>query len=620
MKVSLLNWQDDYKRKVQEPESVFRKLEPGTCIFIGGGCAAPQYLVDSMVANSDHLSDCEVVHFLTFNDAPYAEKQYSARFRHNAYFIGDNVRDAVMEGGADYTPIHLSQIERLFLSRRVNIDYALVTVSPPDDYGFVNLGISVDITRSAVRCAKKVIAQVNPYMPRCFGDGFIHESEIDYFIEHEEPLIEFGREQPDEREREIGFYIAKLIDDGATIQVGYGATPAAAFPFLKDRHDLGIHSETFSDEIMDGIEAGIITNKKKTINRNKVVSSFALGTRKLYDFLDNNPFFEFRPSGYVNDPQVIKQHDKMVSINTALMVDLTGQVCADSIGARLYSGIGGQIDFIRGAANSAGGKSIIAMPSTTQDGQISRIVATIPPGTGVVTTRADVHYVITEYGIARLHGRTIRERVMEMIDVAHPDFRSELLSEAKNRRYVFADQLVPYEGGVRYPAELETELIDRQGDKLRIRPARPTDEEASQRFFYSLSDESVYSRYFSPVETMPHAEAQKLVNIDYKTQMLLLVLEGDQSDEEIVAMARYHLDQATNMAEIAFTTRDDMQGRGIASFLVEYSMTAARRYGISGFTAYIQPGNRTMIDIIQKTVEKVEISYKNGYYFIKFDI
>jgi acyl-CoA hydrolase len=431
-------WPEHYSAKVVDAATAVRRVSRGSHVFVGSGCAEPQCLVAALAARGEELTDTEILHILTLGVAPYTASKFTGRFRHNAFFIGANVRDAVLEGQADYTPVFLSEISRLFRTGRVRIDVALIQVSPPDRNGYCSYGVSVDVVKGGTESAKLVIAAVNPRMPRTHGDSFIHVDNIDYLVECDEPILEVAPAQPDEVSRQIGRFIADLIEPGATLQLGIGAIPNAVLSYLGDKEDLGLHTEMFTDGIIDLIRRGVITNQRKTLHPGKSITSFCMGTRQLYDLVDDNPAFGFYPSDYVNDPMVIGQNDHVVAINSALQVDLTGQVCSDSIGHRFYSGIGGQVDFIRGAARSKGGKPIIALPSTAKGGEISRIVPVLEEGAGVVTSRGDIHYVVTEYGAADLWGKNIRQRTEALIGIAHPDFRGDLLSSAKARKYVFA--------------------------------------------------------------------------------------------------------------------------------------------------------------------------------------
>ncbi len=431
----LSKWKKHISSRAASAGEALENVRSGDRIWIHSGCAEPEILVDALVKRWNELEDVEIVHLMLLGSAKYAQKGMEGHFRHNGFFLGKNVRGAVEEGTADYIPIFLSEIPRLFFDGRMQIDVSLIHVSPPDNHGFCSLGTGVDCTMAAADTSKTVIAQVNPRMPRTLGDSFIHVNKIDYFVEADVPLIELPRLRMSKLHKEIGRHAASLIEDGSTLQMGIGGIPDAVLYFLSDRKDLGIHTEMFSDGVVELIENGVITNDRKTLHRGKSVVSFVLGSESLYKFIDNNPAFEFRPSDYVNDPFIISKNDKMIAINSAIEVDLSGQVVADSIGYSIYSGIGGQVDFVRGAARSRGGKPIIALPSTAGGGGISRIVPKISEGAGVVTSRGDVHYVVTEFGSAYLHGRNLRERAKALIKIAHPDFRKELEAFAIDRKY-----------------------------------------------------------------------------------------------------------------------------------------------------------------------------------------
>jgi len=420
------SWKAEYNRKLRHLDEAVRIVQSGDRVVLAHACGEPQALVRALVERAPELENVEIVHMVAMGSADYCKPGMEKHFHHNSLFVGPSTREAVNKGRADYTPCFFSEIPRLFREGFLPVDVAFIQVSPPDKHGFVSLGISVDYTKPAAECAKTVVAQVNPRMPRTYGDSFLHVSQIDIFVEHEEPLIELSRPKIGDVERKIGEYVAELIEDGATLQLGIGAIPDAVLSSLKDKKDLGIHTEMFSDGVVELYEAGVITNAAKSINRGKMVATFLMGTSKLYDFVDNNPAVSMHPVDYTNDPCIIGQHDKLVSINSALQVDLLGQVCADTLGMTQFSGVGGQVDFVRGASRSKGGKSIIAMPSTASKGKISRIVPVLDNGAAVTTSRNDVHYVVTEYGIAELRGKTVRQRAEALIAIAHPDFRREL--------------------------------------------------------------------------------------------------------------------------------------------------------------------------------------------------
>lgn len=419
-------WKEDYKRKVKSAEDAVKSIKTGDSVYIHSNAAAPQTLIKAMVQRAPKLEDVKVMHLLTLGFAEYTKPEYANSFQVKALFIGPNVREAINEGRGEYIPIFLSEIPYLFESGEVPVDVCLIQVSPPDRHGYCSLGVSVDCTIAARKRARVVIAEVNQQMPRTLGRSFVHVSRIDHIVETDLPLPELSAPVPSKEEEDLGRLVADLVEDEATIQLGIGAIPNAVLKFLGGKKNLGVHSEMLSDGIVDLIEQGIVTNDAKTILPGKAAVSFVMGSKRLYDFVDNNPLIEFQTSDFINDPFVISRNHKMTAINSALQVDVTGQVVADSIGHYLYSGFGGQVDFIRGATSSRKGKAIIAMPSTAKDGTVSRITACIPPGAGVVTTRADVHYVVTEYGVAQLFGRTLKERVKALINIAHPKFRESL--------------------------------------------------------------------------------------------------------------------------------------------------------------------------------------------------
>jgi 4-hydroxybutyrate CoA-transferase len=436
-----MSWEIEYARKVQTPDEALRCVESGMRVYIQPGCAEPETLVEALIRRGPCVRDVEIVHMMTMGSADYVAPEMEGNFRHNAMFIGGNVREAINEGRADYTPIYLSEIEVLFESGAMPIDVALIEVSPPDSHGFCSFGVGVDTTLTAAKCARYVVAQVNGHMPRTYGDSFIHVSDLDAVVESSRPLCAMKQPQISEMHKAIARNVADLIEDGAVLQTGIGGIPDAVLPFLMDRKDLAVHSELVSDGVIPLIEAGVITGARKTFKPRKIILGFALGTKKLFDFVDNNPIFEFHPTAYTNDPAFIARNDNMVAINSALQIDLTGQVCSDSIGNQFYSGIGGQVDFIRGASRSKGGKPIIAIPSTAKNGAISRIVPMLSPGAGVVTSRGLIRYVVTEYGVAYLHGKTIRERAQALIEIAHPNFREELYEYCEKTKWLHRPQV-----------------------------------------------------------------------------------------------------------------------------------------------------------------------------------
>ena len=430
------NWREEYRYKCMDAAQALAAVRSGDRVWIQSSCATPTTLVNALVAHASELRNVEIVHMKTLGEAAYTRPEYEGIFRHRGLFLGDNVREAVVAGRADYTPIFLSEIEGLFISGALPLDVVLMQVSPPDDHGFVTLGAAVDCTMSAVRCARTVIAEVNERMPRTHGETAIHVSRISAIVETTRPLLELHPEPFTTLHRRIAENVASLIPDGATLQTGIGGIPDAMLACLGDKRDLGIHSELVGDGVIDLMESGVLNGERKSLHRGKAVLSFVLGSQRLLDYVDDNPAFEFRPICYTNDPFVVAQNDRMVAINAALQIDLTGQVCSDSLGIKPYSGFGGQVDFIRGAARSKGGVPIIALPSTAKNGTVSRIATVLEPGAGVVTSRADVHYVVTEHGIAYLHGKTLRERAEALIAIAEPRFRGELEDFAVRSHYM----------------------------------------------------------------------------------------------------------------------------------------------------------------------------------------
>jgi len=431
-----MGWESEYKNRLCLADNALERVRSGMRVYIQPGCAEPETLVEALMRRAPDVYDVEIVHMMTMGCAPYTAPEMEGHFRHNAMFIGGNVRDAINDGRADYTPIYLAEIEELFESGAMPLDVALLELSPPDSHGFCSFGVGVDTSLTAAKCAQYVIAQINDQMPRTFGDSFIHVSELDAIVESSRPLCEAKKAKIGEVQVAIAQRVAGLIEDGAVLQTGIGGIPDAVLPFLMDRKDLAVHSELVSDGVIPLIEAGVITGALKTFKPRKIIVGFVIGTKKMFQFVDNNPIFEFHPTAYTNHPVLIGRNDKMVAINSALQIDLTGQVCSDSIGNQFYSGIGGQVDFLRGASYSKGGKPIIALSSTAKDGSISRIVPMLSPGAGVVTSRGLVRYVVTEYGVAYLHGKSIRERAKALIEIADPKFREELYEYCEKTKWL----------------------------------------------------------------------------------------------------------------------------------------------------------------------------------------
>lgn len=583
-----------YRDRLTTADEAVRHIQSGWRVFLGSGCAVPGELVAALARQADRFHDVELIQLLTFGTGQYLDGKDAGRLRHNSFFISENIRQAVCDGRADYTPIFLSEIPELIRSGQRGNQAALLQVSPPDRHGYCSMGVNVDIQRAALDRAKLVIAEVNPRMPRTCGDSYVHLSRLDLLVETDHPILVSEAKPPDEVEQQIGYHISRLVENGSCLQMGIGTIPSTVLQFIADKRDLGVHSEMFSDALIPLIEGGNVTNRLKRVHPGKTVASFVIGSRKLYDFVDGNVGVEFHPSDFVNDPRVISMNDKVVAINSALQVDLTGQICADSIGYQFYSGIGGQVDFARGAAMSRGGKPIIAVRSTARDGSISRIVHRIDDGAGVVTSRGDAHYVVSEYGIAYLHGKTIRERALALISIAHPEYRRELLDFVKKKHYVYEDEQVWRQALDKYPANLEE---DRSfgGVAMQVRPLKATDERTLQEFFYSLDAETVYHRFFGPKLQMAHLEAAKQVCVDYSGRMALAAFRHEDQAECMVAVARYEVNPRTNMAETAVVVHQDYRRKGLAGYLLRQMERHAKEQGIEGFCAEILPENAAML-------------------------
>jgi acyl-CoA hydrolase/RimJ/RimL family protein N-acetyltransferase len=607
-------WLTTYAKMVQTPEEAVAVVRPGQRVFVGTGCAQPQALVEALTKRSDDLTDTEIVHLLTLGSAPYADRELARHFRVNSFFISENVRGVIQEGLGDYTPIFLSDIPRLFSSGQLPLDVALIQVTPPDEQGRCSLGISVDIVKSAAQNASLVIAQVNPQMPRTLGDSFLHVHDMDILVPVDTPLLELEAPHPTEVAEKVAQNVASLIGNGSTVELGIGRIPQGVLHFLKDRRDIGIHTEMITDAIIDLIESGAVTGNMKTLDRGKVVASFCLGTKRLYDYIDDNTVFSFRPTEYVNDPYVIGRHNKMIAINVALEVDLTGQVCADSLGTRFFSGIGGQVDFNRGAARSRGGKAIIALPSTAVDGAVSRIVANLSPGAGVVTSRGDVHYVVTEYGVAYLHGKSVQDRAMALISIAHPKFRDELLRKAIGDKYVRAE-LRDVEGRIAVgPDSLRTSHLLKDGTTIAFRAIHPTDMPLMQDLFYALSQETVFYRFMRPLKQVPQKQIRDFVYVDHRDEVAIVGTIPESHGETIIAVGRYYLEKKSNKAEVAFVVRDEWQNKGIGSFMLRHLMSVARRNAIAGFTAEVLATNHAMQAVLQRSGVAVHSTLTEGVY------
>ncbi len=593
-----------YESKLTNPTTALSVIKPGDKIFITGGCAEPLLLTLHLSNMEYQTEDNELYHIFSFGSAPYVKKHYGNRFRYNSFFITKNIREAVSKGQADYTPISSRNIPDLFRKRVLPVDVALIQTSMPDNSGYVSLGISVDIVKSAVENANFIIAEINPNMPVTHGSSFIHVSDIDYLVENNSPLIEWSFPQTSYWNRitieRVAKNVATLIEDDATLQFGFGRVPLAVPKYLMKRKNLGIHSEMVSDSILDLIEAGIINNSKKSIHIGETVTTFCIGTKRLYDLVNNNPEFKFYPSDYVLDPQIVAKNTKMTTINSALEIDLTGQVAADSLGHYLYSGIGGASDLHIGAQMSLGGKGIIAMQSTANNGQKSRIVAQLSPGAGVAITRAHIEYVVTEFGIAYLHGASLRERVLRMVELAHPKFRKELFLKAKEFGYIYNDQNFHANAAyLEYPLESQKLFTLKNGTQIRVRPILSSDEDKLRRFFYSLSFESRYTRYFSAIRSLPHKRAQNESNINFKHDMGIAAFLGPVSSEKIIGTGHFFFLHDNETAEISLLVHEKYRNQGLARFFLYELTRIANEKGITKFVTELMGSNKSAIHLLK---------------------
>lgn len=615
---TLDDFRKEYPEKFAPQESIFSHIHAGDRIFIGTGCGEPQYLVQALVnyvkSNPKAFFDAELIHVWTLGVAPYTDERLQENFRLDAFFVGESTRNAVNRGAADYTPIFLSAVPNLFRREMIPIDVALIQTSLPDKHGYVSLGISIDIVKAATEKASLVIAQVNSNMPRTHGDGFIHIKDLDFIIHHDEPLLEYSLKAPTDIVQRIGDYVARIIEDGSTIQVGYGMVPDAVVPHLGEKKHLGVHTELLSDGLVELMKKDVVDNTLKGNNPGKTVAAFCMGSRETYEFLDENPAVDFKRIDYTNSPMIIARNYRMTAINSAMEIDLTGQATAESLGDVFYSGIGGQADFMRGAVMAPEGKTILAMPSTALNDSVSRIVPVLQEGAGVTLTRGDIQYVVTEYGIAYLHGKNIRQRAMDLISIAHPKFRPWLIESAKKRSLIYKDQaFIPGEKG-EYPESLETWRTTKTGLNIMLRPVKITDETLLKDFFYALSENSMYLRFFSMRRDMPHQRLQEFMVIDYSKKMVILAVLQDKEKETIIGLGEYEVNRDMHTAEVAIVVRDKYQNQGVGKEILSYLTYLARRQGLLGFTAEVLAENKPMTSLFEKMGFDIEKRREEGVY------
>lgn len=582
-------------------------IRPGSRLYAGTACATPRALIGALEALREPPEDVTIYSFLTNGAIPFKDGRPVSKYRHACFFVGSDTREAVRVGAADYIPLSLFQLPFLLENSRFPVDVALVQVSAPDRNGFVSLGISVDITHKVLHHAKRIIAEVNPNMPFTFGDSAIHLSRIERLVLSDTPVMEYTHPPADDVAVQIAAYIAGIIEDGSTIHVGLGRVPNAALAKLRERRDLGVHTDVITDGVLDLIERGVVNGRRKSLHRDKVVTSYALGTKRLYGHVCSNPMFEFRPIEYLCDPQVVAQNNQMVSLTQAFAMDLTGQVCIDQLDGDFYGGVSTQPAFMTGASRSRGGKPIICLRSTTEDGSASRIRPQLLQGEGVGIPRAEVHYVITEYGVAYLFGKSIRERALSLIEVADPDHREGLLEEAKRLGYLPGRQTV--KNHHEYRIDEERQITLRNGREVNIRPARASDVEKLQALFHALSEQNVYTRFFQRLKCLSFTDAQQLCNVNFEDEVAFLAVAGERENEVIVGSSCYYVDHSTNLAEVGFMVADEWQGGGLGKALQQRMKEHALRCGVRGFKSEILRSNAPMIALAQRGGNQVRVAW-----------
>ncbi len=609
-------WADGYLQKTVSPQEAISRIKSGHRVFIGSGCGEPQILVKTLVENTNKFSGLEIVRLLgreTTSLAAIADKTKDTNLNIRSIYLGSTTNLTIAQQRRFITPMNMSDVPSLFTKRKLSLNVAMIQVSPIDDFGWMSLGISVDVTMAAARSADFVIAQVNPRMPRVMGQSFIHVNDVDLFVDYEEELLSVSPSKiTSEAAISIGRHIANLIEDGSTLQIGLDSASQATVQGLSNKNDLGVHSQFLTDDIMHLYATGNINNKKKGLNEGKMVASMAIGSHNLYEFLNDNPAVDFHPSDYVNDPFVISQHNRMVSLNVAKHIDLTGQVSSEASAATRFAGVSGIPDFVRGARRSVGGKSILMIFSTseTEKGIQSNIVPYIKDSV-VVVPRGDVHYVVSEYGSVNLFGKSLQERVIAMISIAHPMFREELFEAAKERGFIGAERSLGEAAKAVYPVQLE-ETLNINGAKIVVRPAKPVDERRIQEHYYSLPKEDVLTRFFCQKTIFARAEMETRSHVDYVNDLTFVAVVGEFGFGRVIAVAESMKLPDQNLAEVAFSVSTEYQGKGLGKFFLKKLAAVARENGIGGLMAYTFPSNKAMINLFKTLPYKIKTQYEDG--------
>ncbi|MBF0302904.1 MAG: GNAT family N-acetyltransferase [Desulfamplus sp.] len=607
-------WADDYVHKKRSVIDAVSRIHSGQRVFIGSYCGEPQALVKGLADISSKLSNVEIIRLMSRETTPLtqiADQTNDQAMNIRSIYLGSAKSEELGKNKRFYTPVNMAEVPRLFSSRRIPIDVAIIQVSPPDDFGWMSLGVSVDVTLSAALSADTVIAQVNSRMPMVLGQSFIHVNDVDFIVELDEDLMTITSNPPPQKDAKIGQHIVRLIEDGSTLQIGLDAASQATIQALSNKNDLGIHSQFLTDDMMHLYSRGVITNKKKGINNGKMVAGCSVGTKALYEFLHINPAVEFQPFDYVNDLEIISKHNKMVSMNVAQMIDLFGQVSCDAQSYTLYAGVSGIADFMRGANRSKGGKSIIMVNSTTtvkdDNGTEKKVSCIVPQFSNIVVTipREDIRYVVTEFGSVNLFGKSTQERAFALISVAHPEFRDELLNEAKKLGMIGQERTLGEAVYGIYPVKLE-EVITINRKKITLRPAKPVDDRRIQEHFYQLDKADVISRFFHEKTKFLRDDIEVMSQIDYKRNLTIIALEGEMGFDRVVGVGSYYLEPATNMAEVAFSISKDYQNQGVGRALIRKLAEAARSRAINGLFAVTSTSNKNMIKLFKSLPYKVQ--------------